>query len=111
MGERRAARRCHRAGAGVCARSAGVALPLGRIVAARRAALPHKAPADLDKLERAVGDALTKVVWFDDRRIVSAPHRKVYGDRPGVALRIPRLTPELFDARAAAKPRTTRKSA
>lgn len=64
---------------------------------------PHKAPADLDKLERAVGDALTKVVWFDDRRIVSAPHRKVYGDRPGVALRIRRLTPELFDAREVAR--------
>ena len=76
---------------------------------------PHTNGGDLDKLVRAVGDALTGVVWRDDRRIVSCHAVKQYCDthgvEPGVMIAIERLSPELFDARAAAKPRTTRKSA
>lgn len=38
---------------------------------------------DLDKLMRAVGDALSGVWWEDDSQIVSLYLVKVYTDRPG----------------------------
>jgi len=40
----------------------------------------HKAP-DLDKLVRAVWDALTSVVWVDDGQVVAATIRKQYVHR------------------------------
>jgi len=41
---------------------------------------------DLDKLERAVLDALTAVVWVDDSQVAEVDKRKVYADDmpPGV---------------------------
>jgi Holliday junction resolvase RusA-like endonuclease len=36
---------------------------------------------DLDKLQRAIGDALTGVVFRDDKQIAWWDTRKVYGDR------------------------------
>lgn len=51
---------------------------------------------DLLKLTRAVEDALTGIVWADDALIVHETQEKVYGDRPGVMIRIAeiRLTAE-----------------
>ena len=50
-------------------------------------ALPHKKP-DLDKLVRAIGDALTEAgIWADDSRVVQLTATKVYagpGEEPGV---------------------------
>lgn len=43
---------------------------------------------DVLKWARAVEDALTKVVWTDDARIVVEPLRKVYATVEGVAVRI-----------------------
>src|SRR5688572_25891060 len=42
-----------------------------------------KAP-DLDKLVRAIGDALTGIVYRDDRQIVTCEASKVFSDTPGV---------------------------
>lgn len=39
---------------------------------------------DMDKLERAVNDALTGVVFHDDSQVVSCTSDKVYGDVEGV---------------------------
>lgn len=39
---------------------------------------PHKHVGDLDKLVRAIGDALTGIVWTDDRRIVAIHASKHY---------------------------------
>lgn len=41
---------------------------------------------DLDKLIRAIGDALTGVVYRDDAQIASLHTTKSYGDRPGVLI-------------------------
>jgi crossover junction endodeoxyribonuclease RusA len=41
---------------------------------------------DLDKLVRAIGDALTGVVYRDDSQIASLHTTKTYGDRPGVLI-------------------------
>ena len=49
-------------------------------------ALPTTKP-DRDKLERAVCDALTGVLWVDDCQVVDGPVRKLYVDAanpPGV---------------------------
>jgi Holliday junction resolvase RusA-like endonuclease len=43
---------------------------------------------DLLKWTRAVEDALTKVVWTDDARIVVEPLQKVYATVEGVAVQI-----------------------
>lgn len=40
--------------------------------------LPASHVGDLDKLVRAIGDALTGVIWTDDRRIVSIVAKKDY---------------------------------
>ena len=46
---------------------------------------PHVRP-DIDKLERAVLDGLTGVVFADDAQVVAIDHRKLYADgcSPGV---------------------------
>lgn len=43
---------------------------------------------DTDKLERALGDALTDVVYTDDRLIVKWVAQKVYNDPPGVYIEV-----------------------
>lgn len=44
---------------------------------------------DLDKLMRAVLDALTEAgVWRDDAQVIDAYPRKRYSDRPGVEIRV-----------------------
>jgi len=57
-----------------------------------------KAP-DLDKLLRAIGDALTGVVLVDDSRIVEVAARKTYGT-PGARILITPI--RLFQAQIAA---------
>lgn len=51
---------------------------------------------DLDKLERALGDAMSKVVYHDDARIAWWDVRKLYTDEdhpfPGVVLQVLELT-------------------
>lgn len=41
----------------------------------------HTAPNDTDKLQRALGDALTGVVWKDDKQIALWVADKIYDDR------------------------------
>jgi crossover junction endodeoxyribonuclease RusA len=43
---------------------------------------------DGDKLERASWDALKGVVWHDDAQVVEWHGRKVYGEVPGLHLRV-----------------------
>lgn len=43
---------------------------------------------DLDKLTRGVLDGLTGQAFADDRQVVSLLAAKVYGDRPGVRVRV-----------------------
>ena len=57
-------------------------------------AYPEKAGKDLDKLVRAVGDALTGIAWRDDRRIVRCIAAREWGPRPGAAIAIKALTGE-----------------
>lgn len=47
-------------------------------------ATPATRPPDLDKLTRAVLDALTGIVWVDDRQVVALHSTKVQGATPGV---------------------------
>ncbi len=47
--------------------------------------------ADLDKLVRAVLDALTGVVYVDDCQVVVIGATKQFGDRPGVDVRVSAL--------------------
>ncbi len=58
----------------------------------KRHPYPDRQP-DLDKLERAVGDALTGVVWKDDARIVQKESVKVYGDRPHIEILVEDASP------------------
>ena len=51
--------------------------------------LPASHVGDLDKLVRAIGDALTGVIWTDDRRIVSIVAEKHYAlGSEGVQIRV-----------------------
>lgn len=43
---------------------------------------------DVDKLERALFDALTGVVWHDDAQVVQVKAVKVYGDPPRTEVRV-----------------------
>lgn len=47
---------------------------------------------DVDKLARAVLDAMTSIVFEDDRQVVGLAAAKGYGDRPGVHVRVQRPT-------------------
>ena len=62
----------------------------GRNADKLKASAPHTKTSrpDLDKLIRCVYDALTGVVWKDDSQVVESWERKVYGDEPGVQIRI-----------------------
>lgn len=47
----------------------------------------HKASKpDLDKLMRAIGDALTGVAFRDDSQIAKVEMVKLYGEKPGVSV-------------------------
>jgi crossover junction endodeoxyribonuclease RusA len=46
----------------------------------------HTKRPDLDKLTRAVGDALTGVLWRDDSQVVSIEASKWYAEGPSGAL-------------------------
>lgn len=48
----------------------------------------HVIEPDWDKLARAIGDALTKVVFADDKQIASANVTKPYGSKPGVRIMV-----------------------
>lgn len=62
-------------------------------------AFPHVKP-DVDKLARAVLDALTGVVFKDDSQVVSLQASKVYSDRPGVLVRVGAHTPNREGSKA-----------
>ena len=49
--------------------------------------LPHVAP-DLDKLIRAVLDALTAIAYLDDGQVVEIHSAKIYGTQPGVEIEV-----------------------
>lgn len=64
----------------------------GRNVATLKPGAPtlHTVKPDLDKLERAIGDACTGVLWSDDSQIVASTKIKRYAspnERPGVEIR------------------------
>jgi len=51
----------------------------------------HTGKPDVDKLERALFDALTNVAWSDDAQVVDVRARKPYMDRPGASVRVEQL--------------------
>lgn len=61
----------------------------------------HKGSGDVDKLARAVLDALTNVMLADDAQVVALGCVKDYGDRPGVQVRVQTL-PDDYATRASA---------
>lgn len=46
---------------------------------------------DADNILKVVADALTRIVWDDDRVIARAGVEKTYGERPGLAILIEEL--------------------
>jgi Holliday junction resolvase RusA-like endonuclease len=48
---------------------------------------------DTTKLWRALEDALTGILWYDDAQVIQQLVRKVYGNPPGARLRAWRLEP------------------
>lgn len=61
--------------------------------APKKRILPERRP-DLDKLVRAVLDALRGIVYVDDARVVELVARKVYSPEPGVQIRVSEATDE-----------------
>jgi len=51
----------------------------------------HTKKPDLDKLLRAVKDALKGVIYLDDSQVVESRCRKVYAQAPGVVIHISRV--------------------
>ncbi|MGG4449613.1 RusA family crossover junction endodeoxyribonuclease [Brevibacillus porteri] len=47
---------------------------------------PHTSTPDLDNLIKGCTDALNKVVWLDDKQIVSVDATKTYGFEPRIEL-------------------------
>jgi Holliday junction resolvase RusA-like endonuclease len=56
----------------------------------------HDKMPDLDKLERNVNDALSKIAILDDCSISSVFKMKIYGERPGMMLKVYALEPDDF---------------
>lgn len=55
----------------------------------------HTNSPDKDKLERATNDAMTGVVWIDDKQVAGTLSQKFYidiHDQPGAIIRVCRLT-------------------
>ena len=48
----------------------------------------HTTKPDLDKLTRAVADALTGIIWRDDSQIVEIEANKTYGSPEGAYIKI-----------------------
>ncbi len=67
-------------------------LPKPKSAPKRRRVWPDKRP-DLDKLTRAVLDALTYVVWVDDSQVIDIRASKDYG-APGVVVEVRRIVDE-----------------
>ena len=66
------------------------------------------AVGDLDKLVRAVYDALGDAdVWGDDAQVVREVSEKRYGPRPGVRVLVGRMTAPAIAARRNARPLTS----
>jgi Holliday junction resolvase RusA-like endonuclease len=64
-------------------------MPRPKAMSKRKPTPPHTKRPDVDKLLRAVGDALSGVVWSDDSNIVESISRKRYAEpdeRPGAHL-------------------------
>lgn len=60
------------------------------------APLVHTNTPDMDKLERAVLDAFTGIVWEDDKRVVEKHTTKTYANyeqHPGVVITVQAVTP------------------
>jgi crossover junction endodeoxyribonuclease RusA len=51
-------------------------------------AFPHTSGGDLDKLERAIFDALTGLVYRDDRRVVCSRACRLWGPRVGALISV-----------------------
>ena len=70
-----------------------------RLKEAYRNLWPMKAP-DLDKTMRAINDAMTEIVYVDDKQVVGICTLKKYGVRPGVRVKVfearfpTKITPE-----------------
>jgi Holliday junction resolvase RusA-like endonuclease len=47
---------------------------------------------DLDKLQRAVFDALTHIVWLDDAQVVEVKAYKIYAENPGILVLVDEVT-------------------
>lgn len=62
----------------------------GRNAATVKLSAPHfhTVKPDIDKLQRAVFDALTSIVWRDDSQVCVVRAEKVYGDAAGVEITI-----------------------
>lgn len=58
-------------------------MPIPKRLPKERRGMPCTKP-DLDKLARAVGDALTGIIWGDDGQVCYLEATKVYSDRPRV---------------------------
>ncbi len=67
-------------------------IPKPKSAPKRRRVWPDKRP-DLDKLTRAVLDALTYVVFADDSQVIDLRASKDYGP-PGVVVEVRRILPE-----------------
>jgi crossover junction endodeoxyribonuclease RusA len=73
------------------ARAVMTTQPLGgpvRVVVRFSVPTPATRPPDLDKLTRAILDALTGIVWLDDRQVVSLHATKGQSATPGVAVTV-----------------------
>ena len=62
----------------------------GRNAGVRKASAPgwKSSAPDLDKLVRALGDALTGIVFRDDAQIVELQAVKIWGEHPGVTVTV-----------------------
>jgi Holliday junction resolvase RusA-like endonuclease len=49
---------------------------------------PHIKKPDLSNLQKAVEDGLNSIAYLDDCQIFDIHARKIYGDKPGVLVRI-----------------------
>ncbi len=53
----------------------------------------HRSTPDIDKLARAVLDALTSIVWKDDSQVAVMVTHKIYSDTPGVTIEVEPIAP------------------
>jgi len=53
----------------------------------------HTSRPDADNILKFIGDALNDIFWHDDRQIVVAEIRKMYGPTPGIFVCIKHLKP------------------